>query len=384
LLTLLYLKIFQKEEIENTEPGYAEIDGVETLYKTSLGLSAVKKMLKTFGGDLWIREHHDLNDEGQSMHHIVLSIPCRLPAVSHDTTDAKHDLWSKSRGSSDAANVRDIVNLARQMIDFGMDTDNDDWFEHTMQVFKAFNMKIKRVTDEFSNLNLCRVIFVSSGERSSELRSLGYKGQLVLVAIPVNRWDRKEPIEGDVGADYTLEIPYTLDAMDSFFRSISLQHTLSHQPNLLTTLDRAGMALRPHERIPIVSWTIQVLQELNRLDISSVFKDFFHPAPAAPSSVKYPATSAYTPITSSTGSGSSTVAGIEDIDYEYLINNKIVASTLTHETFRIADNYLDETVVPDMPFSMLSKTCNNQTTTVQHNCVMLIFYLFLHIYICIF
>ena len=321
------------------------------MYKTSLALSAVKKMLEAFGGELSMREHHDLKDDGASTHLIMLSIPCRLPAANHDTAnDYKHDIWGHSESKS-MANVKDIVNVARQMNDFGMDTLNDDWFELTVDIFAQYSMKIKRVADEVSCINLYRVIFVSSAERFSELLALGYKGQLVMVTaqgqVPVGYAER----------EYILEVPYTLDAMDNFFRSISQCQKLSRQPKLLTTLNRIVICLKPHERIPIVSWTIHLLHALNQWKLSSIVSDRFPPSSSSSSSSsKYPVTSAYTPISSSASSISSTVSEIEDVDYEYLTNNKIVTSTSTHETIQIADNFLDESLFADMTASVLSKT----------------------------
>jgi len=309
---------------------------------------------------LSIKEHHDEGDEGLSVHQIIVSIPCRLPDVKHDTAaDVKHSLWRHDTAGSDEANVRHIVNMARQMIDFGMETESDEWFGHTVSIFEAFSMKIDRIREEFSNLNLYRVIFVSSPDRCSELRSLGYKGQLVLVTSPEDR-------AGPIGCDYTVELPYTLDAMDSFFRSIALHQTLSRKPNLLSALDRVGMALRPHQRIPIVSWTMYALQQLNQVHFSALLSSALSsasflsaapvPPPSSSSAAKYPATSAYTPITPGSGVDPSKAAGIDEIDYEYLTNNKIVTSTDIQETMHIADNYLDDTGRPKLDSAWLSKS----------------------------
>jgi hypothetical protein len=49
------------------------------------------------------------------------------------------------------------------------------------------------------------------------------------------------------------------------------------------------------------------------------------------------------------------VADMEEVDYEYLTNNKIVASTISVESYRIADNYLDDSVFPKLTRGMMSK-----------------------------
>ena len=151
-----------------------------------------------------------------------------------------------------------------------------------------------------------------------------------------------------------MELPYSLSALDQYFLSLVQLCTLSSQPKLLTAVDRLEMALRPHKHIPIVSWTMEALRLISSWNISRIPEDMneWHlPSQAlSTESEKFPSTSAYTPITSAR------VPGAEpNVDFEYLINNKIFTSTVTHDSCRIADNQLEEQVFPKIPSDMQGK-----------------------------
>ena len=285
-----------------------------------------------------IREEHDPADIGNSVHEICFSIPCRLPVVKQDSFDGhlKHDLWTNRMSSSSVANVRDA---AKQLIDFGMESSNDELFRLTVRVFTKFSLKIIHISEDFYNLNLCRIILISSPDRASRLRSLGYNGKLVLI---VASNDTSIPPE----IDYSLKIPYSLRDVDTFLHNISSCQTLSTQPNFLTTLDCVAIVLRPHQRIPIVSWFIQAMEICNKSDFN-----WFSLSRKIDSS-QVPVSSAYTPVAAHKGLHPSTSQDVEEVDYDYLTTSKIVASTVTAETSHIADNYVMDSFIPYVPFSM--------------------------------
>ena len=328
----------------------------ETVSKSSLTLSAIKKILEAVGGSLSITEHHDLKDEAHSIHVIALSIPCRqyTHALGLGTMDDDRDDGGVlfNGWGNNATNARDATKTSRQMIDFGMDTPSDSLCERTMEVCDIFGVKVKRLQELTVNvnLNLYRVIFACSEVRCSELRDLGYKGKLVLVSTRsgTNR------LQADLNLEVPyniLQFPYCLDDLDQFFQSMSQHYTLSTHPKKLTTIDRLEFLLQPHEHIPIVLWTKEVLRFLISLQLPRMptdLSELFEPSTStAMMSEKYPPTSAYTPI-AATGAP-------EDADFEYLVNNKITVSNVAHESVRIADNHVDESLYPDLSFSMLGK-----------------------------
>jgi hypothetical protein len=299
---------------------------------------------------LSITEHHDLKDEAHSIHVIALSIPCRkyTPTLGLGTTEDDHG------GDGVSLNA---VKTSRQMIDFGMDTPRDSLYERTVEVCDIFGVQVKRVPELTvnMNLNLYRVIFTCSEVRCSELRDLGYKGKLVLVCVDNSGIGRTEPdSSGREGLSHIIQFPYRLDALDNFFQYVSQHHTLSSQPKQLTNVDKILFSLHPYEHVPLVLWisvVVRYLSSFPKLHFSD-FTDFLaSPSPMVTSSKKYPPTSAYTPIAAAMSAGDAP----EDVDFEYLINNKIIVSTLSPESIRIADNYVDQSFYSPFQFMLRSE-----------------------------
>ena len=304
-----------------------------------------------------ITEHHDVRDEGHSIHVITLSIPCRQysPTLGLGTMDDGREgdgVLFNVRGS--AINARDAAKTSRQMIDFGMDTPRDYLCERTVEVCNLFGVQVKRLPELTvnMNLNLYRVIFTCSEVRCSELRDLGYKGKLVLVC------DRNSAVSdsdfNQHSISHIIQFPYRLDDLVQFFRSLSQGHTITTQPKQLTTIDKILFLLQPHEHIPFIFWTKESLRFLSSLHLpklSTSFSEFLEYASLEEVSEFYPSTSAYTSITVGRAGDAP-----DDVDFEYLINNKFIVSTLSHESVRIADNHVDPSLYVVLPVSLQSKS----------------------------
>jgi hypothetical protein len=323
-----------------------------TVFKASLTLSAVKKVLEAAGGSLSITEHHDLKNEGHSIHVITMSIPCcqYTPTEGLKTADDDREgggVMFNSRGS--AINARDVVKSSRQMIDFGMDTLRDNLYDRTVEVCDLFGVMVKRVP-EFTgraiiNINLYHVIFTCSDRRALELRQLGYRGKLVLVSTDTT----VNPNSSPVGIAHVLQYPFRLDMLDELFQTLSQQWILSTQPQPLTTVVRIQFALQPHNHIPLVSWATLALRYFSSLFVVRSISTSTEPMGAV--FEKYPSTSAYTPIRAAR-----TGVAPENVDLEYLMNNKIIVSTLSQESIRIADNHVDEAMYPKLTAAIMRKS----------------------------
>ena len=311
--------------------------------QVSLGLSAVKKVLEACGGSIEMLQYES-SDKSDSEHVIELKIPCR----KNVTTRRKHRKFgliisdsSRSAYFSHDNSSRNVVNMdinvARHVMDFGMDFDLEgNLSELVSEVFGLFSLHIKPILVKESNLNMFRVIFVDTMDKCSIIRNLEYKGLVVLIG-----GDKKF-----AGCDYSIRDPHNILTMDKFFRSLSRCQVLAHKPNFLSIFDKAFIALNHYDHIPLVSMLISVLQRLNNVNFSiTKFLGTLSPLPK-PYSLKYAALASSLSPTTGTPLINQTFADLEVRDFEFLKKSSIVASSTAWKTIRIADNFLCENLYP--------------------------------------